>query len=105
MRHSNRNVFTCAVLLLLLTIGERDAQGQIIFFSPCQNFIPQFQTESITLWVCVEGQIATGITSVQFRIDGVPQDWIASAVAKPPFTLTGNQTVAAVQARRRWRTT
>jgi hypothetical protein len=79
----------CALLALLCCMPSQ-ARGQAIFFEPCQNFIPLFQPETLHLWVCVEGQIATGITSAQFRIDGLPQDWIATASAKPPYALTGN---------------
>ena len=61
--------------LWVATILASVTRAQVIFIDPCGITIPPFTTGQLTVWVCVENQILEGITSAQFRIDGLPSGW------------------------------
>jgi len=87
MRRGLRLLLRSAVLVILCAAPLR---AQVIFLEPCGLFLPQFSTTTLQIWVCVEGQLEGGITGVDFRVAGLPAGWLASAGAKPPYSLTGD---------------
>jgi hypothetical protein len=83
---SLRYLKTWAALAATLALAPTPARAQFvaaIFISPCQTEIPTFTTGTLHIWVCLEGPIADGITSGEFRVDGLPSGWISSVRPHP----------------------
>ncbi len=98
-QHRLGNRAACAALAAIrgfaavLTLTAAPAHAQFvgaIFISPCGVEIPTFTTTTLHIWVCLEGPIANGITTGEFRVDGLPNGWITSIRANPAATLVLN---------------
>jgi len=65
------------------------APAQVVFIDPCGATIAPFMSQTFNIWLCAEGQAATGITAAEFRIAGLPSTW-TSTVFPGTGTMTGD---------------
>ncbi len=83
MRNSYRLTARRGLLsLLTASLLVSTAHSQVIFIDPCAITIPPNTTGQLSVWVCVEGEILGGITSAQFRIDGLPSGWVTEVTSQ-----------------------
>ena len=75
-----------SIAALTCALASSPAQAQFvatIFISPCQAEMPQFTTSTLRVWVCMEGPIAAGLMGAEFRVNGVPSNWITTVHPNP----------------------
>ena len=87
-----RRILLLTALLAVAAIPLEQVNAQVIFIDPCGITIQPFSTETLRVWVCVEGAIKGGITGGDFRIAGFPEDWLTSVVPTSPVTITNDLT-------------
>src|SRR2546426_1017289 len=77
-------------LLTVMTLAASSTRAQVIFIDPCETPVPFGTSQTLDVWVCVEGTIIGGITAAEFRIAGLPASWATAVDPDPAGTATGD---------------
>lgn len=78
------------VLAILALLLASPLHAQVIFIDPCGIEMPPFLPSQLQVWVCVEGGIAAGIITADFRIAGLPAGWVTGIQPTSGNVVTGD---------------